>query len=67
MGENRGVYTVLVGKPEERDHFEGPGIDGRKLRQILRKWDVSAWTTSMWLRIKQVKGTWGCNKMLGIG
>jgi len=29
MGERRGVYGVLVGKPEERDHLEDPGVDGR--------------------------------------
>jgi hypothetical protein len=27
-GEKRGVYRVLVGKPEGRDHLEDPGIDG---------------------------------------
>jgi hypothetical protein len=26
-GEKRGVYRVLVGKPEGRDHLEDPGID----------------------------------------
>jgi hypothetical protein len=34
MGEERGVYRVLVGKPEERDHWGVPDIDGRI---ILRK------------------------------
>jgi len=29
MGERRGVYRVLVGEPEERDHFEDKGLDGR--------------------------------------
>jgi hypothetical protein len=23
-GESRGIYSVLVGKPEERDHLEDP-------------------------------------------
>jgi hypothetical protein len=27
-GERIGVYRVLVGKTEERDHFEYPCIDG---------------------------------------
>jgi hypothetical protein len=41
-----------VGKPEERDHLEDPGIDGRIiLRWIVRKWDLRAWTGSIWLRI----------------
>jgi hypothetical protein len=34
MGERRGVYRVLVGKPEERYHLEDPGIDGR----IILRW-----------------------------
>ena len=41
MGESRGVYRVLVGKPEERDHLGDPGVDERTiLRWIFRKWDV---------------------------
>jgi len=28
MGERRGIYRVLVGKPEEKDHLGDPGIDG---------------------------------------
>ena len=52
MGERRGVYRVLVGKPEERENLEDPGADGRIiLRWIFRKWDVGAWTGSIWLRI----------------
>jgi hypothetical protein len=47
LGERRGV----VGKPEERDHLKVPGIDGRILRWIFRKWYVGAWTGSICLRI----------------
>jgi hypothetical protein len=37
MGERRGVYKVLVGKPE-RNHLGNPGLDGRIiLRLIFRK------------------------------
>ena len=28
-GERRGVYRVLVKNVRERDHLEGPEIDGR--------------------------------------
>ena len=57
MGERRGVYRVLVGKPEG-DHLEEPRVKGRIiLRWIFRKWDVEAWTGSSWLRI----GTGGGN------
>ena len=40
MGERRGVYRVLVGKPGERDHLEDPGLDGRIILWIFRKWDM---------------------------
>jgi hypothetical protein len=29
MEERRGTYRVWWGKLREKDHFEGPGIDGR--------------------------------------
>jgi len=28
MGEERGVYRVLVGKPEGKGHWGGLGVDG---------------------------------------
>jgi hypothetical protein len=28
-GEKGDAYWVSVGKPEERDHLEEPGVDGR--------------------------------------
>ena len=38
MGETRGASRILVGKPEEREHVEDPGLDGRiTLRWIFRK------------------------------
>jgi len=50
-GEERCIQG-FVGSLRERDHLEGPGVDGRIiLRWIFRKWDVRAWTGSMWLRI----------------
>jgi len=52
MGERIGVYRVLVGKPEERDHLEDPGVNGRIiLRWIFRKWNVGEWTGLSCLRI----------------
>jgi hypothetical protein len=51
MRERRGVYRVLVGKPEGKKHLGDPGVDGRIiLRWIFRKWYVGIWTGSSWLR-----------------
>jgi hypothetical protein len=35
--DGRGVYRGLVGKPEERDHWGDPDVDGRIIRWILKK------------------------------
>jgi len=47
------VFTAFWwGNLRERDHSEDPGVDGSIiLRWIFRKWDVEAWTGSMWLGI----------------
>jgi hypothetical protein len=40
-----------------RNYLEVLGVDGRIiLRSIFRKWDVRAWTGSIWLRIGTVGG-----------
>jgi len=53
MGEERGVYRVLVRKPE------GKRAMGRRRRRwveilgrISRRWDVGIWTGLGWLRIE---------------
>jgi len=52
LGTGR-VHTGLWwGNLRERDHLEDRGVDGRIiLRWIFRKWDVRAWSGSIWLRI----------------
>jgi hypothetical protein len=48
MGVRRGVYRILLGKPEGKR----PRCKWRiTLRWIFRKWDVRAWTELIWLRI----------------
>ena len=50
MGEGRGMYSVLVGKPGGKRPMGRPR-DGKILRWIFRKWDVGVQTGSIWLRI----------------
>jgi hypothetical protein len=52
MGDRRCAYGVLVGHLLEGVHSEDPGVEVRIiLRLIFRKWNVGAWTGSIWLRI----------------
>jgi hypothetical protein len=39
IGERRGLYRGLVGKPEERGHLGDPGVAVKIiLRWVFRKW-----------------------------
>jgi hypothetical protein len=50
--EERDVYRVLRGNLMERGHLEDPDVVVRIIvRWTSRKWDVGAWTGSIWLRI----------------
>ena len=52
MGEGRGVHRVLIGKPEGKNHWGDPDVDGRIiLRWIFRKWEGVVGTGWSWLRI----------------
>jgi hypothetical protein len=45
MGEERGVYRALVGKPEGERKLEDLGVDGWIiLGWISRRWGVGIWT-----------------------
>jgi hypothetical protein len=53
LAEGKGVYRVLVGKPEGH-HWGDPCVDGRIiLRRIFGKWDVGLWTGLSWFRIER--------------
>ena len=53
MGEERGLYRVLVEKPEERAHWGVLGVNGWIiLGWISRRWDVGIWTGLGWHRIE---------------
>ena len=55
MGEGRGSYRGLTGKPEGRNYLEDPGIDGRIiLKSIFRKWDGDM----DWIDLAQDRGRW---------
>jgi len=59
IGDWKGVYRVLVGKPEGKEHLEDPAVDGKIiLKWIFRRWDVRAWTGLILLRI------WTCAEHL---
>jgi len=52
MGEGRGLYRVLMGKPEEKrplGRLRRRWEDNIKID--FRKWDVRVWTGSSWLKI----------------
>jgi hypothetical protein len=52
MGEVKGAYNILVGKPEGRNHWKDLGIDGGvTLRWILGKQGLGMWIGFIWLRI----------------
>ena len=51
MGDRRGVYRILVGKPEGKRPLGDPSVDRRIiLRWIFRKWEVGVWNGSSWNR-----------------
>jgi hypothetical protein len=52
VGDGRGEYRVLVGRPEGKSHLKDLGVDGRiLLTWIFKKWLGKAWTGLMWFRI----------------
>jgi len=52
MGEESGVYRVLLGNRREGDHCGDLGVDGWILGWISRRWDVGIWTGLGWPRIE---------------
>jgi hypothetical protein len=55
MGEKRGAYRILVGRPEGRHHLGDPGVDGRiLLKRVFKKWDGGM----DWIQLAQDKDRW---------
>jgi hypothetical protein len=43
LGDRRGAYRVLVRRPEEREHLEDLGIDGKVILKLaFKNWDEEA-------------------------
>jgi hypothetical protein len=52
IGERRGVYRVLMGKPEGKRSLGRLRPNGKIiLSWIFKNWDEEAWTGLSWLRI----------------
>jgi len=52
MGERRGVYRVLMRKPDGKRPLGRPRHRCQyNIKMIIRKWEVGAWTGLMRLRI----------------
>ena len=51
MAEKKGVYRILVRKPEEKRPLGRPRSRWEDNIKILRKWDLGVWTGLSWLRI----------------
>jgi len=57
------VYRVLVGKPQERNHWGDLGVDAWvKLGWISRRWVVGIWTGLGWPRIETGGGRLGARQ-----
>jgi hypothetical protein len=52
MGERRGVYRVLVGKPEGRRPLGRPKLRWKdNIKMNLQEVEWGAWTSLIWLRV----------------
>jgi hypothetical protein len=57
MGEERGVYRVLLGKSEGKRTLGRPRRRWEdNIKTNFRKWDVVVWTELGWLRIETGSG-----------
>jgi len=54
-GKRGNTYRDLVGKLEERDHLEEPGVDVR----IILSWIFRKWVGAMdWIDVAQERDRW---------
>jgi hypothetical protein len=58
VGEERGVYRVLVGRPEGKRPLGRPRCRWESnIKMDLQEVGCGVWTGFSWLRIEQVEGT----------
>jgi transposase len=55
MGERRGAYRILVGRPEGRRPLRRPNVDGDNIKVNLQ--DVG-WGGMDWIEFPQDRGRW---------
>ena len=61
MGEESGLYRVLVGKSEGKNHWGDLGVDGWIILEwISRMWVVGIWTGLSWPGIGVSLGPFAC-------
>jgi hypothetical protein len=62
MGERRGAYRVLVGRPEGSRPLGRPRHKWEdNIKMDLKKWDGWSWTGLIWFRIGTVVGCCECS------
>jgi hypothetical protein len=61
MGETRGAYRILMGRPDGRRPLGNPRADGIiLLKWTFNKWDREAWTKLMCRRVRRGNGFCKC-------
>jgi len=52
MGERRGVYRIVLGKPERKRPFGNPVLNGENnIKLDLQEVACGSWTGLFWLRV----------------
>jgi len=52
MGDVTNAYSILVGKPERKNHLKGISVDESIILElILGKYRGMVWTKFIWIRI----------------
>jgi len=67
MGEKRGAYRVLVGKPEGKRHLGRPWLRWEdSIKMDLQEVRWGSWTGLIWVRIGTGSGPCKCSNELWV-